>query len=86
MQTRERSLPITSSVLNVLLRELGEECQSVIARLSQLQSPHLTDQQKAEILAELMASTIYLNAHCNEELQELLAEEMERLSDDDETE
>lgn len=84
MQTRERSLPITNAVLNVLLRELGEECQVVIARLSQLQSPHLTDQQKAEILAELLASTIYLNTHCNEELQDLIAKEMEQLDDNDE--
>ncbi|MEM9214855.1 MAG: hypothetical protein AAGD25_10970 [Cyanobacteria bacterium P01_F01_bin.150] len=34
--------------------------------------------------AELMASTIYLNAHCNEDLQDLIAEEIEQLSDDDE--
>ncbi|MGK7889634.1 MAG: hypothetical protein AB4042_09895 [Leptolyngbyaceae cyanobacterium] len=84
MQIRERSLPITNSTLNILLRELGDDCQSVLAYLHQLQSPHLSEQQKAEILAELLASTIHLSTHCNEELQNLVAEEMERLDDSDE--
>ncbi|NEQ96997.1 MAG: hypothetical protein F6K30_09765 [Cyanothece sp. SIO2G6] len=74
---------ISNSTLNVLLRELGEECQSVVGYLHQLQSPHLSEQQKAEILSELLTSTIHLSTHCNEELQNLIAEEMERLDDSD---
>ncbi|AOY83733.1 hypothetical protein BJP36_31260 [Moorena producens JHB] len=83
---RDRSLPITSNTLKTLITELGSECQTVTALINQLQSPHLSSRQQAEILAELLAAAIHLNVHCGEEFQMLIAQEMEKLPDDDEEE
>ncbi len=84
MQIRDRSLPIANSTLSTLITELGSECQNVIAFIHQLQSPHLSARQQAEILAELLAAAIHLNVHCGEKFQKLIAQEMEKLPDDDE--
>jgi hypothetical protein len=35
-------------------------------------------------LAELLSATIRLNVHCGDDFQNLIAEEMEKLPDDDE--
>jgi len=70
--------------LNELIIELGSECQNVTTLIAQLQSPHLSARQQAEILAELLAATTHLNAHCGEDFQNLVAQEMEALPDDDE--
>jgi hypothetical protein len=86
MQIRDRALPMTSSTLNILMMELGAECQNVTALIYQLQSPHLSARQQAEILAELLAAAIHLHVHCGEDFQTLIAEAMEKLSDDDEPE
>ncbi|NEO75617.1 hypothetical protein [Moorena sp. SIO4G3] len=86
MQIRDRSLPITSNTLRTLITELGSECQTVTGLIYQLQSPHLSARQQAEILAELLAAAIHLNVHCGEDFQTLIAEEMEKLPDDDEQE
>ncbi|NER22828.1 MAG: hypothetical protein F6J96_19445 [Symploca sp. SIO1C2] len=84
MQTQHRSLPVANPTLSTLITELGSECENVTALIYQLQSPHLSDRQQAEILAELLAATIHLNVHCEEEFQTLIAQEMETLADDDE--
>lgn len=86
MQIRHCALPVAGSTLNVLITELGSECQNVTALIHQLQSPHLSARQQAEILAELLAAAIHLNAHCGEEFQTLIAQEMETLPDEDEQE
>jgi hypothetical protein len=84
MQTRDRSLPISSPTLNTLITELGSECQNITALIYQLQSPYLSGRQQAEILAELLAAAIHLNIHCGDNFQTLIAQEMEKLPDDDE--
>lgn len=84
MQIQERSLPINNSTLRTLIKELSSECENVNTLIHQLQSPYLTDRQKAEILAELIAAVIHLHVHCGENFQELISEEMENLSDEDE--
>ncbi len=84
MQISDRSLSLASSTLSTLVTELGVECQNVTALIYQLQSPHISPRQQAEILAELLTSTIHLNVHCGEEFQELIAKEMEKFPDDDE--
>ncbi|NJN87275.1 MAG: hypothetical protein HC881_14445 [Leptolyngbyaceae cyanobacterium SL_7_1] len=85
MQIRDR-VPVANSTLNTLIMELGSECQTVTTLIHQLQSPHLSARQQAEILAELLAAVIHLNVHCGEDFQTLIAEEMEELPDDDEQE
>jgi hypothetical protein len=82
MQIRDRTLPIASSTLSILITELGSECQNVTALIYQLQSPHLS----ARLLAELLSAAIHLNVHCGEDFQTLIAQEMETLPDDDEQE
>jgi len=72
-----------SSTLRTLITELGSECQNVIALIYQLQSPHLSARQESEILADLLSATIHLNVHCGDDFQNLIAEEMEKLPDDE---
>jgi hypothetical protein len=84
MQSTERPITIENQTLNTLTRELGSECQKVVTLLNQLQLPNLSASQQATILAELLASTIHLHAHCGEDFQNLIAEALESLPDDDE--
>jgi len=81
MQLRDKKISTNNPTLNTLISELGEECQHVIALVNQFQLNNLSDQQKIEILAELLASTIHLNTHCNENLQDLISQELENLPD-----
>ncbi len=84
MQLKDRSLPITNNTLDTLLSEFSEECSQVNRLINQLQLSDITPKQKAQILAELLASAIHLQVHCGEDFQDLIAEEMESLPDDDE--
>lgn len=79
MQISDRTLPLTNSTLNILIAELGTECAQVQALINQLQLPSLTANQQAEILAELLAATVHLHTHCDEDFQTLIANEMENL-------
>jgi hypothetical protein len=83
MQIGDRPLPITNSTLDTLIEELGAECQTVVALIHQLQSPHLSERQQTEILSELLASAIHLNVHCGEDFQALISEQMDQLPDDE---
>ncbi|NER08860.1 MAG: hypothetical protein F6K17_43240 [Okeania sp. SIO3C4] len=69
-----------NSTLSVLLAELGEECETVLFLLNQLQLPNLTDEQKGDILAELTGSVCHLNVH-TENLPDLIQDEIEKLPD-----
>ncbi|MDX2214327.1 MAG: hypothetical protein SFY66_13640 [Oculatellaceae cyanobacterium bins.114] len=84
MQVSNRPIAITNPTLKGLINELGNECRNVTALINQLQLPHLTATQQAEILAELLSATIHLHVHCDHDFQELIANEMETLPDDDE--
>lgn len=74
-----RPASITSPTLGTLIAELGVECQKVLMLLHQLQLPSLSDRQKVDLLAELNASIIHLQSHCDDELQELIADELESI-------
>lgn len=84
MQLEPRSVAIQDETLRLLVRELGDECSRVLELVHQLQLPSLQDSQKADILANLIASSIHLNTHCDEDFQNALADELERLPDVDE--
>jgi hypothetical protein len=84
MEVRNRTISVTNSTLRTLIEELGTECQNVITLIHQLQLHDLSDRQKAEILAEFLSAAIHLNVHCADDFQTLIAEEMAKLSDDDE--
>lgn len=82
MQLGSRTLTIQDETLRSLVRELGDECGRVLALIHQLQIPGLQDNQKADILAELTASAVYLHTHCDDAFQDLLGDELERLPDE----
>ncbi len=75
-----RPKAIVNPTLNTLIAELGVECQRTIALVHQLQLPNLSDRQKVDILAELNASIIHLQSHCDDDLQNLIADELESIT------
>lgn len=81
MQLKPRDIAIQNSILKVLIQELGQECERVMELISQLQLSNLQEDQKSEILSSLIVSSIHLNSHCDEAFQDLLADEVDRLSD-----
>ncbi|MEE3720043.1 hypothetical protein V2H45_25220 [Tumidithrix elongata RA019] len=76
-----RPVAIANPTLNTLIAELGVECQRAIALIHQLQLPNLSDHQKVDILAELNTSIIHLQSHCDDDLQDLIADELENITD-----
>lgn len=82
MQISDRQFFIKSSTLNTLLIELGEECETVIKLLDKIRmGDQLNHREKGDCLAELLAAMIHLQTHCGEDLQTLIAEELEKLPD-----
>lgn len=69
---------VLSETITELLKELGEECNKTLKLLSQLEIEGLAPEQVANILAELGAAVVHLNAH-TDGLQELINDEIERL-------
>jgi hypothetical protein len=69
-----------NATLAVLLSELAEECEIVLSLLNQLKLSGLTDEQKGDILAELVGSITHLNIH-TEELPDLIGDEILTLPD-----
>jgi hypothetical protein len=78
MQLGERPIAITDRSLTVLINELGEECSNVLGLLYQLQLPNLSPDQKSDVLAELLAASIHLHSHCDEDFQGAIAQELEK--------
>ncbi len=76
-----RPVAIANPTLNTLIVELGGECQRVIMLVHQLQLTNISDRQKVDVLAELNASIIHLQSHCDDDLQELIADELENITD-----
>jgi hypothetical protein len=82
MQISYRKSFIKSSTLETLLTELGEECQIVIQLLDKIKTGNqLNNSEKGDSLAELLTAMIHLQTHCGEDLQTLIAEELEQLPD-----
>ncbi|MBW4574801.1 MAG: hypothetical protein KME08_05895 [Aphanothece sp. CMT-3BRIN-NPC111] len=84
MLLNDHPIPVTNSTLSTLIAELGAECLKVQALINQLQLHNLSANQQAEILAELLATAVYLHTHCGDDFQTLIADEIERLPDDEE--
>jgi hypothetical protein len=83
MQLNPRKISNQNPRLNHLILELKQECQNVLALIHQLQLSELSDRQKGEILSELLVASIHLHSHCDEDWQNLISDELERLTDDD---
>jgi hypothetical protein len=67
--------------LLTLLAELEKECIQVQSLLTQLKIPTLTDEQKGDILADLVGSVSHLHVH-TEDLPDLIQDEIETLPDE----
>ncbi|WP_019500447.1 hypothetical protein [Pseudanabaena sp. PCC 6802] len=80
-----RPTAIKNTTLSTLVAELGVECQNILALIHQLQLSSLSRDQTTDVLAELTASVIHLQAHCGDDLQDLIANELESLPDELET-
>ncbi len=83
MQLTKQKISTKNLTLNQLLIELQQECHNVISLVNQLQLSDLSDRQKGQILSELLVASIHLHSHCDEDLQDLISDELEALSDDD---
>lgn len=82
MQVTDRKINVKNSTLNILIMELKEEYQNMISLINQLQLSDLSDTQKGEILANLLASSIHVHSHCDEEWQNLISDGLQTLRDD----
>ncbi|HEY9703498.1 MAG TPA: hypothetical protein V6C58_13695 [Allocoleopsis sp.] len=71
-----------NATLDQLIIELGSECKHIMTLINRLQLSNLSEEQTGEILAELLARTIRLHSHCDEELQGLILQELGNLSDE----
>ena len=70
--------------IHPLLIEMGTECKNVVNILNKLQSYDLTVDRQGTLLADLLAATIHLNVHYEEDLQDLIGDELEALPETDE--
>ncbi|MBP0015519.1 MAG: hypothetical protein J7545_00895 [Roseofilum sp. SBFL] len=83
MQLITKKISTQNSTLNQLIIELQEECQNVLSLINQLQLSELSDRQKGQILSELLVASIHLHSHCDEDWQNLISDELESLTDDE---
>ncbi|MDY6806801.1 MAG: hypothetical protein SXA11_23750 [Cyanobacteriota bacterium] len=80
MQIKNRSFSLSNSTLETLIAEWESECENVLNLMEILKnSSPLAGAAKVDILAELLAASIHLHSHCDEDFQNLIAEEMESL-------
>jgi hypothetical protein len=78
LQTKNSSS--LNPTLETLLSELGEECNTVLTLLHQLGLSNLSNDQKGDILAELVGSITHLHVH-TENLPDLIGDELLQLPD-----
>ena len=78
LQTKNSS--ILDPTLETLLSELEEECNTVLTLLHQLRLSNLSNDQKGDILAELVGSINHLHVH-TENLPDLIGDELLQLPD-----
>jgi hypothetical protein len=70
---KRRRASVPSRTAEVLLRELREECEGVVALIRRLEKPRLSERERDEILGELSAAVLHLHTH-TEGLDEFLCE------------
>ena len=78
LQTKNSS--ILNPTLETLLSELEEECNTVLTLLHQLKLSNLSNDQKGDILAELVGSITHLHLH-TENLPDFIGDELLQLPD-----
>ncbi len=74
MKAAARRTPRTAfGTTEVLLRELREECERVVALIGRLERSRLSEKERDEVLGELSAAVLHLHTH-TDGLDEFLCE------------
>lgn len=63
MRAVKRKGPGTSSTAGVLLKELREECETVVRLIRRLEKGADSARERDEILGELSAAVLHLHSH-----------------------
>ena len=63
MTAVKRKRPVASSTAGVLLKELREECATVVRLIRQLEKGADSARERDEILGELSAAVLHLHSH-----------------------
>ena len=84
MQIKTSNYSLTNSTLEKLMEEWESECKNVLILMEKCKNISPANAaKKVDILAELLAASIHLHSHCDDDFQDLIAEEMENLPDED---
>jgi len=81
MQIKSSKFSLNNSTLEKLMDEWESECENVLILMEKFKK--VSPAEKADILADLLAASIHLHSHCDDDFQALIAEEMETLPDED---
>lgn len=81
MQIKNSKFSLNNSTLEKLMDEWESECENVLILMEKFKK--VSPAEKADILADLLAASIHLHSHCDDDFQALIAEEMETLPDGD---
>ncbi len=71
--TRLKDVGMPSRTAQVLLRELREECENVVALVRRVEDPGLSRGERDDLLGEISAAVVHLHAH-TDGLDELICE------------
>ncbi|MBE9242825.1 hypothetical protein [Synechocystis salina] len=77
----DQEIQSQTSTLDRLMIELRDDCQNVVALVNQLLTSELAEQQKGDVLAEILVAAIHLQSHCDEDLQNLISKKLENLQE-----
>ena len=84
MQINNSNYSLTNSTLDKLMEEWKSECEHVLILMEKFKNISPADAaKKVDVLADLLAASIHLHSHCDDDFQDLIAEEMENLPDED---
>ncbi|NEP40934.1 MAG: hypothetical protein F6K35_17560 [Okeania sp. SIO2H7] len=84
MQIKNSNYSLTNSTLDKLMEEWKSECEHVLILMEKFKKISPADAaKKVDVLADLLAASIHLHSHCDDDFQDLIAEEMENLPDED---
>ncbi len=79
MQIKNNQYSLTNSTLETLMKEWESECENVLILMEKFKK--VSPAERVDVLAELLAASIHLHSHCDDDFQGLIAEEMENLPD-----
>ncbi len=70
---KRKEVGVSARTAQVLLRELREECENVVALVRRVEDPRLLPSERDDLLGEISAAVVHLHAH-TDGLDELICE------------